>query len=652
MNFINTYFKPVTNKLKQQLENQRQFVEAEISIAKRQEEKLSFEAQQRAELAQNIAKERQEKNQRQKKRKAMKQAERRARKKAAAANDNETGEEEDNDEETKEEENADLTMDEVLGEIDRLGERAMTAEADQEMEAATKKTWKSRPLHWIDIVEFYHRRNKDHVRTILEFQDDFKHYKNEESKIRTIRRWSKDWQAGKLIIKQHKDGQAPDYGREVDIKVKNDIQARIDVGLLVDDVILKECVLIQLRENNLNHLLKVNGGRLMIGHGWCARFWKRHNFVSRIATTKMRDTPADFAIKEQAYLDVAVAYFKEHDIPPELVIGCDETNVYFVSRAKKTRSNKGQKRIRLIGVGDNDKAQITCTLFVTAAGDVLSHQLIFKGKTKACHPKHVQPTDCLFAHTESHWQSPKTYKEVIEKIIVPYKNAKIAQLGLPVTQWSVLKHDLHYSHKDPEVLALLAMHFIKPLFVPACCTDIMQECDTVLNKPFKNGAKNGFRDHIHNLLLTHIANGNAIKDFKPLMTIGALKPHICKFVRAGILAITTPDMKETIQKAFKEDGRFDIIRQRAAAERAAEQTAAQAAAQAAAQPALVLTFVPAEEIRDDDEESHHLNLDDSEDEGFESDDEEGEGEERALVFNLRGIRLQEGVAGQENLDQI
>jgi hypothetical protein len=36
------------------------------------------------------------------------------------------------------------------------------------------------------------------------------------------------------------------------------------------------------------------------------------------------------------------------------------------------------------------------------------------------------------------------------------------------------------------------------VFVPGRCTDEMQECDTVINKPFKNGIKAAFRDFLHN----------------------------------------------------------------------------------------------------------------------------------------------------------
>ena len=70
---------------------------------------------------------------------------------------------------------------------------------------------------------------------------------------------------------------------------------------------------------------------------------------------------------------------------------------------------------------------------------------------------------------------------------MPYKDATIQRLGLNKKQVTILKHDLHFTHKDNTVLELLKKHHIVPLFVPAGCTDIIQECDTVVNKPFKNG---------------------------------------------------------------------------------------------------------------------------------------------------------------------
>jgi hypothetical protein len=125
--------------------------------------------------------------------------------------------------------------------------------------------------------------------------------------------------------------------------------------------------------------------------------------------------------------------------------------------------------------------------------------LIFGGKTAQCHPggKDARPPAGIFwAHSESHWQTPDLFADAIENIVVPYKTAKIVELGLQADQACMLKMDLHYSHKispakekagSRRLKTTLEKHNIIPCCVPGACTDEEQECDTVLNKPFKGG---------------------------------------------------------------------------------------------------------------------------------------------------------------------
>ena len=188
----------------------------------------------------------------------------------------------------------------------------------------------------------------------------------------------------------------------------------------------------------------------------------------------MRELPADYEAKKIKYVEVGRAHMFKSNAPPELVIGCDETNAQFVNHATRTREKKGVKRCKILGKG-SDKAQITVTIFVTESGDVLPYQMIFEGKTVKCHPiNQPMPDDCLWTHTESHWQSVPTYMEAIEKIIVPYKNKIISTMGLPANQYTILKHDLHYTHKDTRVLELLKAHNILPLFVRMLCRSVIR----------------------------------------------------------------------------------------------------------------------------------------------------------------------------------
>jgi hypothetical protein len=218
--------------------------------------------------------------------------------------------------------------------------------------------------------------------------------------------------------------------------VRKSFQQRFDsstVGLSIDDASLYNIVKQELCAAKMQSMMREFGGNYSFGHAWCQRFFRRHELVTRVATTKTRELPADFVAKKEMYISVAAQLINKYNIPPELVIGCDETSVFFVPRATRTKAKKGKKKVRVIGVG-SDKAQITATLFITESGAVLKHQLIFAGKTNKCHPKHAMPPDCVFAHTPSHWQSPDTFLAAIERIVVDYKERVIHELGLPVEQ--------------------------------------------------------------------------------------------------------------------------------------------------------------------------------------------------------------------------
>lgn len=237
----------------------------------------------------------------------------------------------------------------------------------------------------------------------------------------------------------------------------------------------------------------------------------------------------------------------------------------FVPKAKFTYAVKGEKKVRLIGVGENDKAQITCTLFISEAGECLPAQMIFGGKTKRSLPSggnNPAPPGILWDFTLSHWQTPESYCKLIRDIIIPYKTAKIVELGLPVDQATIVKHDLHYSHKDPEVLQLLRDNRIFPVFVPGRCTDVLQECDTVLNAPFKKEVRACFRNYLHAEFDSHVAN-NPDADpllWTPTLTGSVLKPQITGWVLTALTSLRTDAMRATIREAFRNDGCMTEIR--------------------------------------------------------------------------------------------
>lgn len=135
----------------------------------------------------------------------------------------------------------------------------------------------------------------------------------------------------------------------------------------------------------------------------------------------MRELPADFKEKVENFIRIGARLVNEFKVPSCLVYGLDETNAQFVSSANRTRELKGTLKVRLLNKG-KEKPQITVTFVVKEDGTVLGqHQLIFRGKTNACHPT-IPQENSVFMHSDSHWQNDETYIEFLKRVILPKKN--------------------------------------------------------------------------------------------------------------------------------------------------------------------------------------------------------------------------------------
>ena len=81
------------------------------------------------------------------------------------------------------------------------------------------------------------------------------------------------------------------------------------------------------------------------------------------------------------------------------------------------------------------------------------------------------------------WFKPITREEIeIQNLLLFQESRHHAE-----DQKMILIIDLHYSHTDALVLALMRASNIIPIYIPAGCTDIHQVGDVVVNKPYKNG---------------------------------------------------------------------------------------------------------------------------------------------------------------------
>jgi len=96
------------------------------------------------------------------------------------------------------------------------------------------------------------------------------------------------------------------------------------------------------------------------------------------------------------------------------------------------------------------------------------------------------------------------------------------------------------------VKEFLKVNQIAEVHIPAGCTDSLQVCDTVINAPFKAGARLGFKALVSDCYDKHINEGQLPQFFQMNLNIGYLKDYISDFVAKGIALISTEEMKMTI----------------------------------------------------------------------------------------------------------
>lgn len=93
----------------------------------------------------------------------------------------------------------------------------------------------------------------------------------------------------------------PLYGREIDEYLADACRERRQVGLPLDDFLLRQLLEVKLHQSGQQHLLNRPGA---FGISWAARFWARHNLKVRVGTTKMRVASAEDDENASTYLDI------------------------------------------------------------------------------------------------------------------------------------------------------------------------------------------------------------------------------------------------------------------------------------------------------------------------------------------------------------
>ena len=151
---------------------------------------------------------------------------------------------------------------------------------------------------------------------------------------------------------------------------------------------------------------------------------------------------ADSILKKAA---LRMAYVIKHeDIPSALIVNSDQTQVVLQQGCNMTYAPIGSKQVTTLG--SDEKRAITVLTSVTANGQLLPFQTIYKGSTALSLPKkncrdmsEARAAGFLFesSHSDTYWSTQATMRNFVTMTLVPYFMAVKLQLGLPFIQCAI-----------------------------------------------------------------------------------------------------------------------------------------------------------------------------------------------------------------------
>jgi hypothetical protein len=177
----------------------------------------------------------------------------------------------------------------------------------------------------------------------------------------------------------------------------------------------------------------------------------------RRATRAAQKLPSDWEdICEKAFLRLAQDV-KEWDIPPELYVNSDQTQVTYSQGSRMSYAPTGAKQVSV--VGEEEKRAITGMTSISNSGILLPFQVIYMGKSiRSCPNKSANSyTEAEsagfrfeFSGTGTYWSNPKTMRSFVNDILVPYFAEQKKKLGLPSSQKCIWQIDVWSVHRSKD----------------------------------------------------------------------------------------------------------------------------------------------------------------------------------------------------------
>jgi hypothetical protein len=236
-------------------------------------------------------------------------------------------------------------------------------------------------------------------------------------------------------------------------------------------------------------------------------------WAQRRATRAAQKLPIDWEdICEKSFLRLAQDV-KDKDVPPELYVNSDQTQVTFSQGSGMTYANIGAKQVSV--VGEEEKRAFTALTSVSNSGILLPFQAIYMGKsTRSCPNKSAKSYKeaesagfCFeFSGTGTYWSNQKTMQSFVNNILVPYFTEQKTKLGLPPAQKCIWQIDVWAVHRSKEFRNWMTTNHSDIIlhYVPAGCTGVFQACDVGIQRIFKHSLKRSYHADIVSDILEQV----------------------------------------------------------------------------------------------------------------------------------------------------
>lgn len=499
--------------------------------------------------------------------------------------------------------------------------RTAAADAEEDQEQPRKRgkytNWfASSYIH--DILAAFQRYSHNARRTVEELQRAFPKLPTEKEarfahlSESTVRSWHdqngallprfRDVLAAELAAPRRGPGEARAFAAFAD--EESELQRVLSImrskGTVVNIAVIRHVMRAVLSRRQPD-LLK----QLTLSSGFVSE-WARDRMLWtwRARTTAASKLPDDWRLRGVEFAKKIACFMQIYKVPPALVVNIDQTGVHLCPSDHRTYAEKSSKAVAVIGA--EDKRQITACITSSLDGDLLPLQLIFQGKTHACHPPRTdsaRDAHVHITHSENHWSNVQTMQQWIEEVLLPYIDRK----GLPRDSHIVLVLDCWSVHIKGDFPAWLREKHpqIHVVYVPANCTSKLQVADVILQRPFKCGLRRRFNEWAAAMIDEQIDSGD-ILGLSPYVKMSHIKPLVLQWCIDSWKRMQAENGQDLIKFGWHMSVRslFDVLHERRRLQAMEEALAAKK----------LLEEAPKEEDQEQEQEWDEEDTDDEKDE--------------------------------------